>query len=141
MSVLPARYRTSAGHCSTFALCHVLTFAVGQRTTLREALRLNLSSHRIEKFDPSSARWTPIQQIFEPGAYRARLWGLSYLYVSQDDLTDRGQPGRLSTSASSDFVGKSKYSFAKSQPSGFGVGPAAQRFILHPRVKSGLSRK
>ncbi len=124
---LAVRCRGSLAHVSP-PISAILLFS-RRRTCHHTVLRGSIGVQRVG------------QQISEPRAHKVKLWGLSYLYVSQDDLTDRGQAGRLSTSPSSDFVGKSEHSFAKSQPPDFGVGPAAQRFILHPRVKNGLSRK
>jgi hypothetical protein len=80
-----------------------------------ELIKASLPSHDLEAFDLRSARWAPIPRIAEPGAYRAKLRGQSYLYVGQTEfLNDTGRLGdpRLTKHLAARDAGVSLISYA-----------------------------
>jgi hypothetical protein len=51
--------------------------------------RCSLPSQDLEAFEMQSARWRETSSISRPGAYRTKARGLTYLYVSHADLSNR----------------------------------------------------
>jgi hypothetical protein len=49
----------------------------------------SLPSQELEAFEIQSARWRETSSISKPGAYRTKTRGMTYLYVSQTDLSNR----------------------------------------------------